>query len=368
MDITVTAQMSRGRITEIFPPAYRPRFGGPTVWHGTLLPPDSLERDKVPAATGPRGRHYAAAREVPEAWLFRNTPLPTALPQEEKSTNTTSPVPEQIASDIQQPVSTTPPPTTTEEKPVIEPIDHFIFYRGAGNHGTFQLNTYQGDGPDDFTLSNYGEATIPKLFALRVQDGKACWLTLDNLQQVKHVEGKTLHRETITFPEPTRSATNVAEDLRSAMIDVLHAEGLTSDEATAMVNTWDSLWFTEPGTRVLAILPQQIADEMVPLSVVPKPTKIDRVFVARVEILTREVEQKLTSLLKTPNEDSDPITTANGANALAELQLGRYNAGGMERAVVLLERQLRNRFATMEQMLKEPTTTDDEDTLAAGVE
>ena len=135
------------------------------------------------------------------------------------------------------------------------------------------------------------------------------------------------------------TAEEVAGDLRAEMIDSLHAEGLTRDEAASMVATWDDLWFTEPGTRILAILPQAFADKMVPLAITPKPTKIDRVFVARVEILTREVEEQLTSLLRPRADEGDESEFAEDVTRLADIQLGRYAAGGMERAVQLLERE-----------------------------
>jgi hypothetical protein len=354
MDVTVSANFANGRITEIFPPAFRPGFGGPTIWHGSLLPPQSAERKKVPAATGPKGRHYAAAREVPEAWLFHNR----SLPKESLKTTDANATSEEIVAQL---VS-----TNAENEKAVEPIDHFIFYRGAGNHGFHELHTAQGAGPDKFTLSNYGGETIPKLFALRVGEGQSSWLTLEDLKKVEYTEGKAYHQRTITFPAPMGPTSEVAADLRTAMVASLHAEGLTQDEAAAMVATWDDLWFTEPGTRILAILPQAFADRMVPLTIIPKPTKIDRVFVARVEILTRETEEKLTSLLRGPAiENSDEAEIGEDASKLSDLQLGRYAAGGMERAVQLLEWQTRNRFAKLEQVLKEQQKVEEEGKLAA---
>ena len=357
MDVTVSASFVDGRITEIFPPAFRPGFGGPTIWHGTLLPPDSPERKKVPVAEGPKGRHYAAAREVPDAWLFRNRPLPKEPLKTTDAGKETEPPVAQLVSN-----------TTTEpdkEKPV-DPIDHFIFYRGAGNHSFHELRAAQGAGPDDFTLSNYGGETIPKLFALRVREGKSSWLTLEDLKKVDYVDGQPLNQQNFTFPAPMGQAAKVAADLRDAMVASLHAEGLTQDEAAAMVATWDDLWFTEPGTRILAILPQEFADRMVPLTITPKPTKIDRVFVARVEILTREKEQLLSQLLTAPlNNDAEDLEAAT--RQFKDLQLGRYTAGGMERGLQILESQMRGRFAQIEHAVKEQQNqeAEDQDKLAA---
>ena len=363
MDVTVSASFANGRITEVFPPAFRPGFGGATIWHGSLLPPDSAERNKVAAATGPKGRRYAAAREVPEAWLFRNR----SLPKELLKTTDANATPEETVAQLVSTASTNAGEKIAEE--AVEPIDHFIFYRGAGNHAFHELLAEQGAGPDKFTLSNYGGETIPKLFALRVGEGQSSWLSLDNLKKVEYADRRTLNQQAITLPAPMGATTEVAAVLRTAMVASLHAEGLTQDEAAAMVATWDDLWFTEPGTRILAILPQAFADKMVPLTITPRPTKIDRVFVARVEILTRETEEKLTSLLRGPAIGSgDESEIGDGATKLGDLQLGRYAAGGMERAVQLLEWQTRSRFAKLEQVLKERQKVEQADKLAARVD
>jgi len=333
MDVTVSASFPNGRITEVFPPAATSALNKETVWHGTLLPPGSPERKKIPAATGPGGRHYAAAREVPEAWLFRNKALP-AKP--------TSTLPD---SDDSTPPAKHEPGEKNNPDPT-EPIEHFIFYRGAGQHQMYELRAVQGEGPHEFILRNHGTTTIPKVFAIQVVDGQTSWMEVDSLDVVDHVDGETLNEKHLSFPKTSGKADHVAADLRVAMINSLHAEGLTPAEATAMVNTWDNLWFTEPGTRFLAVLPQQFADEMVPLTITPIPKKIARVFVARVEIITREKEQILTSLLK-PGDTGENLLPA--AAQLADLQLGRYSAGGMERALALLERQMRHRFARLSQ-------------------
>ncbi len=362
MDVTVSASFPNGRITEIFPPAAKPILNDETVWHGTLLPPDSPERKKVPAATGPSGRHYASAREVPDAWLFRNKALPAGNDQTNDQANDLNQLtlqtvvkpstePEQLLHRIASFARPIEEQKQVEKDPdAIAPIDHFIFYRGAGQHKMYELRAVQGKGPDDFTLTNYGKATIPKVFAIRVIDGHTSWMELSSLAVAKHIEGEILNQKSLSFPATSRTADEVTADLRTAMINSLRAEGLTEAEATAMVNTWDNLWFTEPGTRFLAILPQQFADEMVPLKITPTPRKIDRVFVARVEIITREKEQTLTSILSTGATDEN---IQPDAAKLADLQLGRYAAGGMERALILLDRQMRSRFARLNQAVQQ---------------
>lgn len=323
MDIRVSASFQNGRITEVFPPSsFQFTNEGGTLWRGRLLPPDSPEKSRIPAATGENGRHYAAARAVPDAWLFSQI-VPGAK----------APTPE--------------PPA----KPAPDPIDHFIFYRGAGNADTFPIRAIEQEVPGTYQLSSYYHQTIPKLFALRVSEGMSSWTTIDHLARVSYDKKskKTLNQRDVTFPEAQRSTQEVATELRDAMIAALHTEGLTKAEAKAMVATWDDLWFTDPGTRILAILPQSFADEMVPLHIEPKPTKLERVFVARLELINRAQEQVLTRVLN----DLDDTEEKAASQQLADLQLGRYSAGGMERAKTLINAEIEKRFAKLEKIHKE---------------
>ncbi len=323
MDIRVSASFPTGRITEVFPPvSFQFDNSGQTLWRGTLLPPDAPEKSRVPAATGPTGRHYAAARAVPDAWLFSQL----------------SP-------------GSTPPKSKDPKKPIAEPIDHFIFYRGAGNADSFPIRAVEQEESGTYQLSNYYHQTIPKLFALRVEDGKSSWTTIKQLAQVGYDKEtkKTTNLKSLNFPVATGEIKEVAAALRDAMVSALHTEGLTKAEAEAMVATWDDLWFTDPGTRILAILPQSFADEMVPLQIEPKPTKIERVFVARLELINRAQEQVLTKVLNPPAEKDEKVASEK----LAALQLGRYSAGGMERAKTLINSEIEARFAKLEKLRKE---------------
>ena len=322
LDISVTASFQNGRITEVFPPASNTNAAR-AQWRGTLLPPGSPERDKVPAAEGASGRHYAAARAVPEAWLFRgkgNARVLEMFEQIRKSSPDHHMLPD-----------------------VAEPIDHFIFYRGAGSPTGVSIQARQdGSNPNKYTLQNTHTAAIPKLFALRVVDGLSSWVAINDLKKFKWTREGRLNEQSFVFPEPTRSASEMAIQLRSAMIATLADEGLTMQEAAAMVATWDDLWFTEPGTRVLAVLPQVFADEMVPLEFSPRPTSIERVFVARLELINRDQEAALMAVLNDPDAAKEDLRV--DSKRLAEVELGRYTAGGLERAMGLVADQMRARF------------------------
>ena len=69
------------------------------------------------------------------------------------------------------------------------------------------------------------------------------------------------------------------------LVHILVANGLYEREAQAMVDTWSDSWFEE-GARLLYIVPRQAVDAILPLSVLPAPTEVARVFVGRMELVT----------------------------------------------------------------------------------
>jgi hypothetical protein len=87
-------------------------------------------------------------------------------------------------------------------------------------------------------------------------------------------------------------------DLGNAVAEVLRQEGLYEPEAAAMVKTWQHAWFGEPGTRLFYLVPNAITDELLPLTIEPRPSETIRVLVGRMEILSREDERRLESIVK----------------------------------------------------------------------
>jgi hypothetical protein len=57
-----------------------------------------------------------------------------------------------------------------------------------------------------------------------------------------------------------------------------------------MVRTWESAWFGEDGTRLMYLVPRAKTDELLPMTIEPKPAETARVLVGRHEFLTPERE------------------------------------------------------------------------------
>jgi hypothetical protein len=79
--------------------------------------------------------------------------------------------------------------------------------------------------------------------------------------------------------------------LRAELQQMLVESGLYPREAAAMLATWDESWFEE-GLRLFYILPGPETDALLPLSIDPEPQERVRVLVARIEILTPEMERE----------------------------------------------------------------------------
>jgi hypothetical protein len=87
------------------------------------------------------------------------------------------------------------------------------------------------------------------------------------------------------------------ESLRRDLRDMLIARGLFPREAAAMVETWHDSWFEE-GTRLLYVMPPSTVDRILPIDIDPKPARITRVFVGRMEVVTPEMETEIAAAMQ----------------------------------------------------------------------
>jgi hypothetical protein len=312
MDVSVRASLPSGTLSEWFPNALmmeRSASGMPAAlhWVGRLMPPGSGVAALIPQGTGDAGRHYDAARAVPEAWVFQSHLPPPA-------------------------VQAAPP---DEPAPPVPQIDHLIFYRGGADTGLPATVAMMDDG--SFELTGHGEFEVPALFAVQATPEHIAWTQITGLQPAAWEDGRNVNAKHFTFPEPVARETAIPA-LRQAVTETLVTEGLTPAEAAAMVETWRDLWFGETGTRVLAVLPEPWVNQTVPLTIEPAPDYTDRVYVARLEILTKSREDSLLAIL---NDNSTP---EDAAPRLRALELGRFAQGALDRAKELQAWHLDARF------------------------
>ena len=153
--------------------------------------------------------------------------------------------------------------------------EKFLFYRGVGN---FDLPLSVKLDGENVVLKNLGKDEISHLVIFENRGGKIGYRLCDAFT------GEMTHER------PT-----LDKDMDSLLADLKHilvASGLYEKEASAMIKTWRSSWFEE-GMRVFYILPRQITDEVLPVSIDPRPSELVRVLVGRSEVITAEMERSV---------------------------------------------------------------------------
>jgi hypothetical protein len=98
-------------------------------------------------------------------------------------------------------------------------------------------------------------------------------------------------------PDLTASLEPLLGDLEGVLVD----QGLYSDEAHAMVETWRDSWFEE-GSRLIYIVPRPFFDKILPVTAAPTPSEIVRVFVGRLEIVTPATANAVKTALASKDE------------------------------------------------------------------
>jgi hypothetical protein len=94
----------------------------------------------------------------------------------------------------------------------------------------------------------------------------------------------------------TPSTSGTLDSLYADLEDTLVAQGLYRNEAHAMLETWRDSWFGE-GSRLFYIVPRPFVDTVLPLSIRPAPTRLIRVFVGRIELVTPATENAVEAAL-----------------------------------------------------------------------
>lgn len=161
--------------------------------------------------------------------------------------------------------------------------ERYLFYRGLG-----RLDLPIGvvaEGKGRVTVKNGALEAVPAAFLLEMTPDGGRFTELGALHASE--------TRNAGFGEaPLASRERVISSLRDRVQAALVAEGLYEDEAIAMVRTWSRTWFGSEGTRLLYLVPRPVTDEVLPLSIDPKPPELVRVLVGRLEFLTPEIERE----------------------------------------------------------------------------
>lgn len=162
-------------------------------------------------------------------------------------------------------------------------FEKFLFYRGLGD---FKLPIrVQALGEGKAVVNNSGADPIAWMMLLDVSDAGLRYATFDGVAAGSQRE--------VSLPAEVATLDQMSADLTAA----LETTGLYPKEATSMVNTWKSSWFGEQGTRLLYFVPERLTDNLLPLTIEPRPAETVRVLVGRMDMMTPEQETKITKIV-----------------------------------------------------------------------
>ncbi len=161
--------------------------------------------------------------------------------------------------------------------------ERFLFYRGLGDFDLpVEVMLDQENGPASlaYTLRDPAVSTLSGFFVDVRENGSVQWA------HVK-LQGTSQHTSLKVVGESD------SQGISAALVSELSGAGLTNAEASAMVKTWNASYFKTPGPRLLLLMPRTWTDQILPIRITPAPSELNRVLVARIELLSRRDEQRV---------------------------------------------------------------------------
>lgn len=151
-------------------------------------------------------------------------------------------------------------------------VEKYLFYRGLGN---FTTPFHVSFDDQRMTMNNQMDEDIP--YVLIYQND-----SLDSEPKILW-EGPIKKKNSITYDFANQE--NRTSFTKTRFIKELTKSGLYEDEANAMLNTWDISYFKKEGLRIFWILPANLTENILPLTITPTPTESKRVLVGRINIV-----------------------------------------------------------------------------------
>jgi hypothetical protein len=182
--------------------------------------------------------------------------------------------------------------------------EQFLFYRGVA-HIDAPIAVRQN--ADQLILQSQCPAEIAGKAGLKV---KSLWLVDirgDGTVAYRDIapvtltgNKKLLGSVSSSFAGSEYSASN-RDGLKAALQSALVSEGLFADEAKALLNTWELSYFKSTGLRVFFMVPRAWTDFYLPLDI-SVPSKVTRVMVGRIELITPAQRYDLKQIAQLPAE------------------------------------------------------------------
>ena len=178
--------------------------------------------------------------------------------------------------------------------------EKFLFYRGVAhieaplkisrdpNSGDLLFRSHLTD------LPNAKPLPVRSMWLVDIRkDGNLAFRALPAIS-LENNSRKILTHTAPTFASAEFSSGNLAK-LRDSLQSALVADGLFSDEAQGLLNTWEVSYFKSPGLRVFFLVPREWTDYYLPLET-SLSSDISRVMVGRIELITPEQRKTLAKI------------------------------------------------------------------------
>lgn len=178
--------------------------------------------------------------------------------------------------------------------------EKFLFYRGVAHIDAPLTISRDAKSGELLFRSQLKDVPIDKPLRLRSMwlvdiraDGKVAFRILPPVSLGPDAR-KIVAHTTATFESSDFSAGNL-QKLKAALGTALVSDGLFTDEAQALLNTWELSYFKSAGLRLFFLVPRAWTDFYLPLET-SLPADINRVMVGRIELVTPEQREKLARL------------------------------------------------------------------------
>ena len=176
--------------------------------------------------------------------------------------------------------------------------ERFVFYRGVGNLAP------------PISVSRSTDGAVLQLHAQSPDALQTAWLVdvhTDGSCALRRVAPTKNQGDSLLTPAtfaPRDYAPQNIGTIREALKTEMVHEGLFSDEADALLNTWEASYFRRPGLRLFFFVPAAWTDHVLPLHL-SVDARMTRVMIGRIEIITPQQRALLARIAKGPASDAN---------------------------------------------------------------
>src|ERR1041385_4713536 len=195
--------------------------------------------------------------------------------------------------------------TTTDNE-----SEKFLFYRGVGHLAcplqvkrSADSKTLECRAQVDGELARLPPMTIQHLWLASFRADSGCAFRSLPQTELSARHGadagqRVLFSVPAEFADREHSPANL-DKLRTEMRGALEEEGLFTDEADALLNTWELSYFKSAGLRLFFMVPRAWTDFHLPLEI-SVPSEVKRAMVGRLELVTPAQRALLSQLAHAP--------------------------------------------------------------------